>query len=654
MSTSPAIEPEAEAGPAAHPPEPALFGLALALVHTRVALALAGEHPGERHAELRAQLERLDALPEPDELAFLRGVFDLDQGERDVLLTCLAFALDPSLAEPFARLANHARQRTPSEPLVARLFGWGHRRLLGRGNLLAWRLVHAAPSEPGQPHALALEPELLDWLQHDLAIAGELRSCCTRVPTRKPLPSWPLAQLQQRLDQLVDQGQRTRLVLLGPPGSGRRTLAAGLAATFDARCLAVDTDEIPDERWPDLYVHATRTALLTNALLVWHGSRIDRRWPRHVPPAPLGFIAAEDPHLVQPLPGVLDETLELPVPSIDERRSLWSRLLPDSLLSTAELDNLATRHRLALGDIVHVARRRPASAIQTTALAREQTRGRLGELGRLLDAPFGWDDLVVTAKLRDELEDFAFEAAERVAFWDQPHARRLFPRGTGLVALLTGTPGTGKTMAAQVVAASLELDLFRIDLATVVSKYIGETAKNLRQIFARSARMNAVLLFDEADALFAKRTEVRDSHDRHANADTNYLLQLLEDYQGIALLATNKKNNLDPAFTRRIRYVLDFPRPDPAQRREIWRKVTGELCGPDVLRGLEPALALLAPSVDVSGAQIKNALLAALFIAKRARRPLDIDCIVRGIDRELSKEGRSLSDRERARIRRTT
>jgi SpoVK/Ycf46/Vps4 family AAA+-type ATPase len=194
--------------------------------------------------------------------------------------------------------------------------------------------------------------------------------------------------------------------------------------------------------------------------------------------------------------------------------------------------------------------------------------------------------------------------------------------------------------------------LFRINLAAVVSKYIGETAKNLDKIFSRATRMNAVLLFDEADALFSKRTDVKDSHDRYANTDTNYLLQLLEDYQGLALLATNKKNNIDPAFVRRIRYVFEFRRPDVAQRRTIWRRVLGELLGADLLRGLETTIAVLAEVVELSGAQIKNAVLAAVFVARRRRRAVGVEELLRGIDRELGKEGRGLSDRERERLRR--
>jgi SpoVK/Ycf46/Vps4 family AAA+-type ATPase len=248
------------------------------------------------------------------------------------------------------------------------------------------------------------------------------------------------------------------------------------------------------------------------------------------------------------------------------------------------------------------------------------------------------------------LEDFAFEAHDRATFWELTSAQRLFPRGRGLVALFSGPPGTGKTMAAQIIAADLELDLFRIDLATVVSKYIGETAKHLAQIFTRASRMNGVLLFDEADALFSKRTEVKDSHDRYANADTSYLLQLLEEYRGIVILATNKKQNIDPAFIRRVRYVFEFPRPDAAERRRIWRQVIGELSGDDTLKRLDATIQALAANVELSGAQIKNAVLASIFVARRSREPLAMAHLLRGIERELSKEGRSVGTRERDRL----
>jgi adenylate kinase family enzyme len=440
-------------------------------------------------------------------------------------------------------------------------------------------------------------------------------------------------------------------LVIGPPASGRRTFAAAVAQHFGIMTLAVDTSEITDADWNDNFMRAQRLAVMGNSAVVWHGSRLHRTWPGHVAPAPIQFVAVDVDQSVPPCEHLIDQRVEMPSPMLDERRGIWRAALPESAAWPAhELEKLATRYQLNVGDIAAVVRRAPGGAREAADFARELTRHRLGELGHLLDCPFAWDDLVLPDRLRQALEDFAFEARDRVGFWEGPEARRLFPRGTGLVALLSGPPGTGKTMAAQVVAAELEMDLFRIDLASVVSKYIGETAKHLRQIFLRAARMNAVLLFDEADALFSKRTEVNDAHDRHANADTSYLLQLLEDYRGIVLLATNKKQNIDQAFIRRVRYVFDFPRPDVAERRRIWRQVIGELCGEATLQRLDQTIDALGASVDLSGAQIKGAVLASIFAARRRQAPLAMAHLLQGLERELAKEGRTLGSREQERL----
>jgi SpoVK/Ycf46/Vps4 family AAA+-type ATPase len=205
-------------------------------------------------------------------------------------------------------------------------------------------------------------------------------------------------------------------------------------------------------------------------------------------------------------------------------------------------------------------------------------------------------------------------------------------------------------MSAQVIAASLGLDLFRVDLSGVVSKYVGETSKNLERILSRAAGMDIVLLFDEADALFGKRTEIKDAHDRFANTDTNYLLQAIEDYRGVALLSTNRKGNIDPAFIRRIRYVVEFAKPDAKQQEQIWRRIVGELTGAEALDALGGDLPALARDLELTGAQIKFAVLAALFAARRDGKPLAMVHLLRGVDRELMKEGRALSGRERERL----
>ena len=206
-------------------------------------------------------------------------------------------------------------------------------------------------------------------------------------------------------------------------------------------------------------------------------------------------------------------------------------------------------------------------------------------------------------------------------------------------------------MAAQVMAATLGYDLFRVDLAGVVSKWVGETSQNFERILSRAADMHAIILFDECDAIFSKRTsEVRDAQDKFANTDAAYLLQAIESYPGIALLATNQKGNVDPAFIRRLRYVLEFARPDAAQRLAIWRKVVGGLAGQERCEVLDPVLLMLAESVDATGAQIKFAVLGSLFAAKRDGASLELRHLLRGLEREIAKEGRALGARERESI----
>ncbi|TMQ06594.1 MAG: ATP-binding protein, partial [Deltaproteobacteria bacterium] len=305
------------------------------------------------------------------------------------------------------------------------------------------------------------------------------------------------------------------------------------------------------------------------------------------------------------------------------------------------------RFRASPADIAHAARRAVATPAEAGSVIGERTRDQLGDLAARLECPFSWDDLVLAPGVIEVLRDFEYEGRVRTALWEEPGLRRLFPQGRGLFALFTGAPGTGKTMAAQVLARELGMPLYRISLATVVSKYIGETAKNLQRILSRAEHLDAVLLFDEADALFGRRTEIKDAHDRYANTDTNHLLQAIEAYAGIAILASNKRSNIDQAFTRRLRYVLDFPRPDAAQRRALWTQVLGAIAG-DALAPLDRTIDALASAIELTGAQIKYAALAAILAARRDQHSVRATHLLRGVDRELQKDGRSLTERERA------
>lgn len=598
------------------------------------------------------EIERRLAGEAGARLSQLASLFRLSQAELDLLQTCLALAIDPTLGMVYAHLQRHPARTYATGPFAARLFGYGYRSSWNPGCPLAvWRLVVAGEALPGESGPLAVDPLVVDWLQGELRMDPALVGLVQLVKPRKPFESWPVEATVLWIERGIQRELPMRILLAGPPLSGRRTFAAGIAARFGIQVLGVDTSEIPDGDWPNIYMRAQRLAVMGGMALVWHGSHLHRSWPGNVSPVLIQFVACEAEQVVTPCQYTIDHRIDLPAPTLGERRGLWKANIPESKAwSGNEFETLIGRYRLNAGDIVSVARRAPASAREAAIFVRELTRHRLGALGRVLDCPFTWEDLVVPDKLRGALEDFAFEARDRTTFWESPNARRLFPRGTGLVGLFSGLPGTGKTMASQVIAAELELDLFRIDLATVVSKYIGETAKHLCQIFTRAARMNAVLLFDEADALFSKRTEVKDSHDRYANADTSYLLQLLEEYPGIVILASNKKQNIDPAFIRRVRYMFDFPRPEIAGQRQIWRQVIGELSGDEPLTRHDKTIEVLAANVELSGAQIKTAVLAAIFVARRSREPLAMPHFLRGLESELGKEGRVLGARERERL----
>jgi AAA+ superfamily predicted ATPase len=600
-------------------------------------------------------LEHVEGLLAGDageRLRRLESLLSLSQAESDLLQTCLALAVGPDLEPLFAYLQRHDGRGCVTDSLAARLFGYGRRAIWAADLPIAiWGLVTPSETPVTEGTPLFCDRQVIRWFQGSLGVDPSLVGALREVERHEPPAGWPVEKTVQLFRRSLEREGGARILLEGPVGCGRKTFAAAVAARFGIATLAVDTGRISDEDWNDSFMRVQRLGILGGMALLWYGHGVARRWPAEIVPAPLQFVACEETEVVPPHGDLVDYRVVLPTPTLEERRALWAKLVPESAAWPArEREGLISRHRLAVGQVVAVGRRRPASPQEASQLCREMTRAGLGELGRLLDCPFSWDDLVVPRRLREALEDFAFEARDRAIFWESPAVRRLFPRGTGLIGLFTGPPGTGKTMAAQVIAAELELDLFRIDLATVVSKYIGETSKNLSKIFARAARMSAVLLFDEADALFSRRTEVRDAHDRYANTDTNYLLQLLEEYRGIALLATNKKSNIDPAFTRRVRYVLDFPRPDDDHRRRMWHGVIAAMTDVDTVRSLHGAIEALAGSVEATGAQIKNAVLAAVFMARRSRGRLGIEQLVRGLERELEKEGRSLGPLERERV----
>jgi adenylate kinase family enzyme len=595
---------------------------------------------------IAAQHESRIFEQQPNRLRHLCEILRLERAERDLLQVCLASSIDPGLAEVYAVLDGADGRIAPTEPLAARLCGYGRAPLWSpAGAASLWHLIEAEEAERGDPPTLRVDPYILSYVQGGSELDPELTTCCfTQLDLWDPLESWSVGEMAARILAAVERGVPSRVQIVGPPLSGRKSLAASVASQLGSPLVAVDTMRVDTNQWKQVRTRVQRQALLHGAAVAWIGTEAKRGLELEPGLLPLEFTIIETMDDLAPAYGWHEERFTMPALSSSERRELWLRFIPASgTWAAGELQHLSRRFAATVGEISHVAAQGSEKFDDVCRHTRELSRGKLGELAKLVDCPFTRDDLYVPDELGKLLGEFLFEARDRTEFWEQPSARRLFPRGTGLIGLLAGPPGTGKTMAAQVIAHELGLDLFRIDLASTVNKYIGETAKNLRRLFARAAQMNAVLLFDEADALFSRRTDVRDSHDRYANADTNYLLQLVEDYPGIALLATNKRQHMDDAFVRRVRYVLHFPRPDATLRLAIWRQVVAELAGRECAGRMGADLERLAAQAPLTGAQIKNAVLAGVFLARQACRALEFEDIRRGLERQLSNQGGSAS-----------
>jgi len=271
---------------------------------------------------------------------------------------------------------------------------------------------------------------------------------------------------------------------------------------------------------------------------------------------------------------------------------------------------------------------------------RKQTRPKVSNLAQRIESAAGWEDLVLPEDQRQILRETGIHVRQRMKVYDTWGFAAKSSRGLGISALFVGPSGTGKTMAAEVLANDLKLDLYRIDLSQVVSKYIGETEKNLRHVFDAAEGCGAILLFDEADALFGKRSEVKDSHDRYANIEISYLLQRMEAYRGLAILTTNMKGALDQSFLRRIRFIVQFPFPDATQRAEIWQQVFPKETPSE---GID--MTKLA-RLNVAGGNIRNIAMHAAFIAADAGEPVRMNHVLRAAQVEYAKLEKPLTQSE--------
>ncbi len=627
--------------------------------------------------QARALAEAARCQGHTPRLERLATVFDLNRFETDVLLICLAPALDLRYERLYGYLQDDVTRKRPSINLALDLLCDGDpSRLLKlthftrdaplfKHHLLERVTESGSGRVPTLCQTLIVDESIVTWLLGSYQPLLELGAHSTLVcPEFNPTDELLAGHILGQLDKATLE--RSIIVFYGPDQTAQKAASRLLAANEKRSLLTVDLAPLIGEGTSPMRAlrMGLRDARLTGALLClngWDTCLVDDAPPPDLLDELCAFpdFAVVTGRLPWRAVGVEREQelrwLEFPIPAYRQRRALWKHFLGHSplLREEAELDltALAGQFQLTSGqirDAVATARDRTAQhselpiSIILFASARAHSNPRLSRLARKIMPRYGWEDIVLPDDQLDLLREIIATVRGRPQVLDEWGVGQKLVSSRGVTSLFAGPPGTGKTMAAEIIAEELGLDLYKIDLSTIVSKYIGETEKNLERIFREATTSNAILFFDEADALFGKRSEVRDSHDRYANIEISYLLQRMEAYDGITILATNLRANLDEAFTRRLQFSVGFPFPEEQDRLRIWQT----LFPPDVPREANLDFDILARRFKLAGGNIRNILVSAAFLAAADGKQVTMSHLLHGTRRELQKMGRLIGEED--------
>ena len=606
---------------------------------------------GAASADAQIALAR-SLMPAPAAIDTLAALFQLSPFERDLLLLAAGVEMDARLATLCAQ-AGAAQRPWASFGIALAVLPDAHWSALSPdAPLRRWRLLEPDEGAGLVNARLKIDERVLHYLAGLNRLDQRLQALLYPVPNdAPPLSATQSAGVQQLLS--LWQAAPQTIVLEGDDATGQRDLACALAEGLGAGLYQLNGMDMPTDAAEQAAFAALwgrEAALLGAGLLVQcDGIGPERqaaalRLARHLPG--LVLLTAN----AWPASDLPCHRLRLDPPEAPERRALWLAALEElgTPIAAPALDTLASQYRLGARRIAEIARqaharnpRGDAAALHHIAREEAGRHAALPALTQTIKPHAGWADLVLPAAQQQLLRQVVAHARHRLTVHHAWGFADQGARGLGLATLFWGDSGTGKTLAAEVMAGELGLSLVRVDLSAVVSKYIGETEKNLRRVFDAAEQAGALLLFDEADALFGKRTEVKDSHDRYANIEVSYLLQRMEAYCGLAILTSNHKAALDPAFQRRLRFVVHFPFPDQEQREGIWRAVF-------------PRAAPLAADVDfarlarldATGGSIRNMALAAAFLAAEAGTPIGMGQLMQAARMEGAKRERPFSEAE--------
>lgn len=617
----------------------------------------------------------------PLRLVILAERFELERLEVDLLLLPLLAELDRDAEHLLVRLAPEGRGQPTVGAALDTLAPGFESRLAARARfaphapLLRHGLLRLLPHPvDGRgtllSRAFELDERVTAWLQGDDSSDVRLQPHARLVQPRASLEPLLLPEpLKQGLTRFLREHRAgssagPRIYLQGTHGTGRRTLAEALCQQLGVSLLVIDCAGLlvaGEESFAAAVRLASREARLHGAAVHWtHVDDVLGEGKPVARAALLGALARDggiaflsgrapwDP--TGALGGCPFVRVELPRPSAAEQALLWTKALGEPREQDIDLQVLTSTFQLTGGQIRDAAEAARSlahyrgavdgrvSMADVTSACRLRHGRKLAALARRIPPQYGWDELVLPADRKAALREFCLQLKHRSRVMGDWGFGRRAGQGRPLAALFSGPPGTGKTMAAAVIAAELGVDLYHIDLSRVVSKYIGETEKHLEEVFADAEAANAALFFDEADALFGKRSEVRDAHDRYANMETSYLLQRIDSYEGVIILASNFVRNIDEAFVRRLGFMIEFPAPGPAERLRIWQGLWPKETplGPDV------SLEFLAERLDLSGGYLRNIALAAAFLAAEEGTPVGMKHLLHAARREYQKMGKVL------------
>ncbi|MDD5094796.1 MAG: ATP-binding protein [Dehalococcoidia bacterium] len=600
------------------------------------------------------------AMTPPPALETLVKIFSLSPFERDMLLLCAGVELDSSLAAQCAAAQGDERKNYPTFSLaLAALPEANWSAISPASPLRYWRLVEPAvgPFDHLTTAPLRIDERILHYLTGLQYTDERLKGFIHPAPGLVELVPSHLEIARQAIaswNQVNPADQIPVLQLFGPDSQSQRAIAAAICSRMGMNLQIMSARVIPlDARELEALVHLwERESILSRSALLFDCSGIDASDAARSAAVECLIegirsaliLAGRDRRAIGHRPAL---NWEVRKPTSTEQRLLWQQALGSS--ANGRVDPLVAQFNLnasVLQSVCDEALQRASGESEGNLetiiwdTCRVHARPNLDELAQKIESAANWADLVLPQTSERLLKEIVAQVKHRLKVYETWGFGSKSSRGLGISALFVGPSGTGKTLAAEVLANHLRLDLYRIDLSQVVSKYIGETEKNLRRVFDAAEDSGAILLFDEADALFGKRSEVKDSHDRYANIEVSYLLQRMESYRGLAILTTNLKEALDKAFLRRIRFVVPFPFPNAEQRAEIWRRIFPAEAPLDSLQMEKLA------QLNMAGGNIRNIALWAAFLAADAGESVSMGHLLRAARVEYAKLEKALTDIE--------